>query len=220
LLVCCYSAMAAVAQPFTGKGSVITLNNDTLYGQIEYNNRSPDNKILFFKDEYTKEKMQLSPDLCKAFKLASTNQTFEKWTVKKYLNFQNPLTLEIEFADSIITETGFLRLLYKGQKVSLYHQFHHRDHYFIYDPATGIMENLVIVYQPYRAKSVAEDGYRNASIKVKMYFRNQLLQFIDPVKDLKIRNLIDKCNYRDKDLLTVIKLINGESKSNKKINRK
>ena len=193
------------AQTVIRSATLVLNNNDTLHGFINYKGWSQNPKqIVFHKDSLSRTTTTYSVDDVSYFDVHNLD-IYQRVIVIKDAR---PVTQEDAWysnMDSIVTDTVWLRVLVKGQQLSLYELSDEKDHYFI-SSEKDIYEELI-----YRFNKV--EGNNNDYFRQETY-KTQLLQLSAQfeIKGNIIRD-INHTNYEADGLTKIVVKLNGEDPS-------
>ncbi|MGN6165402.1 MAG: hypothetical protein ACTHOF_12760 [Flavisolibacter sp.] len=137
------------------------------------------------------------------------------WLVTRNMCYVDKFNLEIVNIDSSITASIPLKLLYKGNQLSLYYFYDVKDHFFVYDGNN--MQELLVFY-----RYLTDWEKRQYTQNVPYYivtpaYRNQILALMHGQLTNKQKKQIETTTY---DVSSLIRLFAGLDKPSKKKVRK
>jgi hypothetical protein len=187
------------AQKNLQPGFVVKINGDTLRGLIDYRNwiQNP-NEISFQKDQNSTKEI---------FAVTGINY-FEVTGKDSYKSFgvlkdMTPVTLSHltrEGEERKLKDTAFLRILVKGNKLSLYELVDEKTHYFLQEGNSELLE------MPYK---VFYDKNDPSVVVTLNTFRDQLKSYA--LDNEKLISRINRAAYKEKDLVPIVIALDNSS---------
>ena len=206
IFLCIVSSFSAFTQANFVDGAIISLNNDTIKGQIDY----PEwvfnpKRILFRKDNTKQGKIYTYRDI-KAFHIFYKNEQYERRIISMHPEPIDATKLRrYASIDSIdtdykaIVDTAFLRVLAKGRLNLFELQYNqYQLHYFIQKDKENIIELI--------RRKVLIQNRDSFSVFTFDNYKNQLNQLTSdcPIKSVNFLKLL----YNSNDLVKVTKQYN------------
>jgi hypothetical protein len=216
-----FTICACFAQ--SGPGYVVLDSGDTLRGHLKLleGYASAPVSIGLSATEGTPGK-GYSVRECKAF--AVGEDVYERATVTMNMSYLDEMDMNVLYQDSMLTQTLFLRRIYKGKNLSLlkYHNGEEtgffraknvKTHFFVQDPEKT--QELIMAYNNRPIKSVAYDPSdfdrsSRAMRQIRPIYRDQLRIYFDWIREKKLVRRIDASEYREDHLLKIITEIDGK----------
>jgi len=196
---------ACFAQSNYKKGFLITTGGDTLTGFINYRESYINPREVTFKSVLDETKA-VTYTLNKLLFVEVTGYaTYQKFPVTVSMNEVQFNKLTESTSQPVIKDTVFLKLLVKGKNVSLYS---YRDQ---------LKQRFYILEQG--EASPVELGFKlalfNGSVVKFPLFQPQLIRLAEKFGDstLLTRSAIEKSSYRQADMISITKSINGDTNS-------
>jgi hypothetical protein len=223
-LVLILSGTASIAQNRHAPGYIVLDNGDTLTGYIQLKGyyTAPD-RVYYSKDAASKG-IEYTVDNCRAF--GTRDELYQRWTVKMDMSTMHELDFVIHNEGSTITDTVFLKQVYKGNTLALFKYFRGNEHsilqdakekmhFFLFDG--GQMQELVIKYKnPIRDQTfVTRTSIYTGDLvkrKVHCFYRAQLSAYLDIASEPRLKKKIDELVYDEKNLVKIISAIDSKLK--------
>lgn len=199
-------AFVSNAQSRFAPGLLVTKEGDTLRGLVSWQkNRQPERPVLFKTDQAAEEKPYSWPDLTYAQQEGDEN-IIGVYEVVRDLTYVDRIDFQIRLKDSLVTETLPLRRIFHGRKLSLYHFYENRDHFFLFDGIT--MTELIQKYK-YPTDWDNLTTFRDApKFTILQVFKDQIRPYYEFAGDRKMMNLLEATNLEEKDLIRLIRRLN------------
>lgn len=190
-----------LAQSNYQKGFIVNTNGDTLSGLINYKEwyKTP-RRFSFKRSAGDKNTIYTANNL--DFLHIDGRVTYVKFAVQVSMNEVQFTRITQSTSEPKVQDTVFLRLLVKGEKVSLYA---YRD---------DVKQRFYVLEKDQKAP--VELSYKAALVNgtaIKFNaFQPQLIKLAEKFDDSasSIRPLINNSNYSEKDIVSIITLINGQ----------
>lgn len=145
----------------------------------------------------------ISFDSCRSIFLG--DEIFVPWYGKRSMTYVDKYDFTIKNIDSSIYGTIPLKLLYKGNLLSLYHYYDVKDHFFLGD--AGSIEELTIVYR-YITDWEKRLYVRNTpAYFISPFYRNQIISKFDNRLTKKQINLIETSEYEKRSLIRLFRTL-------------
>ncbi|WP_158796953.1 hypothetical protein [Pedobacter sp. L105] len=192
----------AVAQSNYIKGYIVTSSKDTLKGYIDYKERGVNPVSFSFKSDLKDKPRVVELKDCSAFAIGDID-AYEKYTVDISMSTTDISNLSTGLDSSSRKDIVFLKVLQKGQNVSL---FSYRDHlktrYYLKDREDAVPYELsrqVFYDREHAGVIVTTDKYKRQILMVLRKFN---------INSLPVERKLESLNYRDNDLSDIVALIN------------
>ena len=177
---------------------MVLLNGDTIKGQIDY--KKWETNPLKIKFTNGSSPVNYSPRDLRSFTVNGLDD-YKSAIVEKDMR---PVDIQglLHSGDKElpVTDTVFLRLITTGNKVALYELLDTKIHYYIEEGSNKQPEELI--YKKY----LTDD---NMGLIEKPHFRNQLTRLSANNNSNSLAHKIEKCQYDETGLSTIIRIING-----------
>lgn len=159
-----------------------------------------------FKTQLLNTISTVSFDSCKLLSLGG--ESFINWFGPRSMVYIDKMDFTIRNRDSTITSTIPLQLLHKGNRLSLYHYFDVKDHFFI-EEGNSIRE-LAIIY-----KYVTDLEKQTIIINLPKYiitpvYQNQIVAVLNPRPTKKQMMLIERSVYEKRSLVKLFRALEEE----------
>lgn len=202
--------MLAGSQPAEGQkmvyGYVITTEGDSLNGYLSYRDiKYYRDSFLFSSDPENGNRRIFNASNCRAFGLFDPFEVFEKWTGTLDMSHINE-RYEL-YPDSVKNATIFMKNIYNGSSISLFHYYDVKDHFLV--KHNGNVEELIQKYARPSAWQGMKSG-RAPHHNLMQIYRKQLYRFFDPEKNRRLKIEVDFSNYNYTSLLNVVQWIDLE----------
>ena len=190
-----------LAQSNFKKGYVITSSGDTISGLIDLKEWEKTPQSVSFKRSEDKKSETLDTTSLRGFAIAGID-SYEKFSTSVSLNETDFRSMPDVQDTTSEVRTIFLKTLQKGQRISLYSYTDKIKTRFYILKSGGNSAIEELLYRPY-----IEDG----KIKNAFLYANQLLGLVNQygVYSSKIESKLKTSQYEEKDILHVIRYING-----------
>lgn len=199
----CLSLVGANAQRNFKPGFVVTNNGDTIRGQINYLGwRSNPSKFSFLPDQSGSNPVLYSIHDCQYFEI-SGEDVYRRAIVTRDMRPVRIEEVSSTTRDSISTDTVFLRLLVKGNRLTLYQLVDSKERYYLQEGEGNPVE---LLYKVYISEYVS-------ALEEQMIFRDQLRKYLPEADPSKLMTQINRARYNDRDLTNVIIKLNGDKVS-------
>jgi hypothetical protein len=199
----------AKAQRNYKPGYVVNLKNDTLKGFIDYKEWENNPKVFTFKSN-------LNQSLPQQFSIANAGafgvtgaEYYQKFIVSKSTGKISLNKIGVGIDTSTVADTSFLKIIVKGEKVSLYS--------LTDDIKTRFYVTSTEDKQPRELDYYIYYGIENSdTVRTSYTFRPQLgrLANLYNVSSPKLAEDLKYANYKESDIKSIVELINGESSKN------
>lgn len=201
-----------------GLGYILLKEGDTLRGDIKIKQgyaSAP--KVIQFAGTESAAPKDFSVNDCQGFVIG--DNVYLRATVTMDLSFLANIEKSIFFEDSSITQTVFLRRIYKGQNINLF-KYHDgeekgfirkanvKTHFFVQDKDK--VQELIIKYDYAPRRSLHNfDTNKNvmAVRRVWRIYKDQLKLYYDWMTETELQKQVDKADYLEDHLLKVIAAI-------------
>ncbi|MFL5773276.1 MAG: hypothetical protein ACJ75F_08970 [Flavisolibacter sp.] len=183
-------------------GQIILENGDTLKGLINYRNWEINPRSVTFKSQPGSQEQTFLPVQLKSFEVYQQDQYVSAIVMKDMNRVEinsNVNTAPLENS-GMVKDTVFLRLLSGGKNIHLYELVDKKTHFYI-RPVNGNFEEL-----QYRLV-MNEDNIHFNTIYT---FRDQLKRFQETDGN-DISRMINKADYNSKDLIVIVRALNGST---------
>lgn len=155
---------------------------------------------------------------CKAFAIG--DDEYIRATVTMDMSYFTSIDLTILYEDSTLTQTVFLKRIYKGKNISLLKYYDGQElgafravnvkmHFFVQD--ADKVQELIMKYTNAPTKSVVRhfdvDRGSSAMRQIRPIFRDQLRMYFDWLTEKKLLRKLDGSDYTEYHLLKLIPLI-------------
>lgn len=192
------------------KGFVV-MSSDTISGYIAKINGDSFNREISFKKSETADPQNLSVDNCSAFGFG-IKEVYESHWVNVSMGSIDPAMLSINIDTSFVHAKVFLQVVNSGRNVTLFKYTDNlKTRFFIKKSSVPVVEELLF----YRYKSSSG----SKELIERKFFITQLSSLFDyfDVAE-KNKNELTNCGYEQKDLLSMVDLINNDKlfRDNKK----
>jgi hypothetical protein len=181
-------------------GYVILKIGDTLHGKINYQNWRINPLKIQFQKEFSIT--TYTPATLNYFEITGVDSYVSR-IITKDMRPVDILTLSSEQnnKDTSVTDIAFLRILVNGTRFKLYGLSDRKDHYYI-QGVNGKTDELL--YKKYTDKG-------NMYIYEQTIFRNQLAAIAEGTgAPEEVQRQIEKSHYTEKDLVLIVRMLNGE----------
>lgn len=190
-------------------GYVITAGGDSLSGSLSQRDlKNYRDSALFRSGE---KSFYINTANTRSFGTYDPGEVFEKWTGTLDMSHLND-KYEL-YADTVRNATIFIRRIYTGSTISLFHYFDLKDHFFV--RFNGSVEELIHKYAKPAVWQGMKSGKSPHHNEIQI-FRNQLYRYFDWQNDERLRTKIDFAEYNSKTLLSIVKSIDASYQSPKK----
>lgn len=193
-LLSIFFCLASHAQANYEPGYIILKNGDRKNGWINYQNWSRNPRKIEFKEVKEGPSSLYSFTDLQAFEVAGKDR-YDVYTVSKIVAPADINDLQQSNTAETVTDTVFLRVLIRGDKLNLYELVDERKHYYIQQPQNAPVE--------LQYKLIKKEG--NFFIKQTTY--REQLKVLTENKNLQSK--IDQADYISKDITRIVKQING-----------
>lgn len=197
LLLFTFSIFTSLAQSNFLPGYIIFPGNDSVRGLIDYRNWEKNPRQLFFSKPGNEPRIYTIREL-EAFGVDSMDH-YKKEFVSLDMNPVRVAEVSSYRNNLIRTDTVFLRVLVKGNYMSLYEFVDFKPHYFIQYEKGNIEELIYRVTKD--SGSINNRVYNDFRIQLKKALSARTLTYQQSVA-------IDKLNYKDRDLIKFVSGVN------------
>lgn len=182
------------------EGYYINTNGDTIKGYITAPGNAP-GFSFHFKNKFDTNTSSIPFMLCKGLRYGE--QEFITWYGKRSMSYVDKIDQSVVNIDSGITGLIPLRLVFKGNRTSLYHFKDKTDHFFI-SMADSVQE-LIILYRPSTEWERKPFPVNPPTYIVNPAFRNQLMMLMgDGITDKQV-SWIGGTEYEETSLKKFLK---------------
>lgn len=219
LLLALLATFLACAQ--NGLGYIVLKEGDTLRGELTVKQGYPNApRIVGFAGTESAAAQEFSIHDCIAFVIG--NNVYQRATVTmdmSYLSSSNDY--RILYEDSMLTQTIFLKQVYKGKYFTLLKYFNGDETGFIRQPNIKLhffindgekTQELIMKYSnmPYKDHPFDNELGSRAMRLQRPIYHNQLRMYYDWFKEKKLRKKIEYSEYREDHLVSIIKEIDSK----------
>ncbi|MFI5131505.1 MAG: hypothetical protein ACHQFX_15995 [Chitinophagales bacterium] len=200
-IFCIILHLYSFAQKNFVPGIIITRQADTLPCLIDYRNWEKNPETITFKRDINSVEEALNAGQVQSFEITGKDY-YESAVIWKDIQPVEFSQLETEDNNRIVKDLAFLRVLIKGEKLSLYQLVDEKEHYFIRERNDTLQE---LQYK------VIKDPANPAMFVTKNIFRDQLKKYtLNNQTTKKVLNKIETAFYKEKDLANIITLLNSK----------
>jgi len=195
------SGIQIKAQKNYQKGYIINRIGDTVQGWIDYRNWDLNPEFILFKTSLESPSQRLGLNELDYFEITGVDY-YKKFILWKDID---PVAISAVDANdmhnrSFAKDTAFLRMIVKGEKVSLYLLQDFKQHFFIKPEKDTLAELIYRVYYT---------NYDLGQVKTEYTFRNQLKQYtFNDYVSPSVRKKIDIALYRENYLRSIVTGLN------------
>lgn len=199
----CLPVIHVYGQKMTG-GYILTENGDSLTGSLSSRHITNFNDSFLFAAGMTDQKIWYTAKGCRGFGTFKPDDKYERWTVSMDMSYFDRDMYLIN-KDSVATGAYFLKIIYKGSRISLYYYKDPivlKEHYFIRSGET--MEELIEKYrEPTLIEALKPDKSPNYIIVY--VFRDQLYKYFDWQHNGKLKSKVDVAEYFYPKMISIAK---------------
>ncbi|MBC7902910.1 MAG: hypothetical protein H7Y27_05785 [Gemmatimonadaceae bacterium] len=207
IVVIVLASLSAHSQDIYRAGYLVKSAGDTLRGVIDVRSLQNANENVRLKSSLeASETARIPYRECESAFITEDQSRYLFVSVTRDLTFIDPIELSIQLQDSLSTEKVPLRVLHQGKKLTLFHLYDRRDHFFV-DDRLGVQELL----QRYRYLTEWQKRQYvtrpSPLFQIVQVYLDQMKQFYDFDDNPRQNRILQTTLYNERSMLRLFRSI-------------